>query len=150
MGVAMRAIPMTGGENGGMRKYIIFVRRLFCEWARWKGERMSANGVIRYGNDSFVNTQSRRKAAITLDNPELVMMLAQSRNDVSGYFQIPLIAPQTSYHKRQNIPPYCPAAHHQTSAVTVPFPKNHFHYCSKPTVHPIMNSTTHNISSPPL
>ena len=46
---------------------------------------MTANGIVRYGNDSFANIQSRRQAAITLDNPELVMMLAQSRNDVSAY-----------------------------------------------------------------
>ncbi|EPE30640.1 hypothetical protein GLAREA_03607 [Glarea lozoyensis ATCC 20868] len=34
-----------------------------------------------YGNDTYANTQLRRDAAIKLDNPELVMMLAQSRND---------------------------------------------------------------------
>ncbi|KAF4628122.1 hypothetical protein G7Y89_g10028 [Cudoniella acicularis] len=34
-----------------------------------------------YGNDSYANVQLRRDAAIKLDNPELVMMLAQSRND---------------------------------------------------------------------
>ncbi|TVY85646.1 hypothetical protein LAWI1_G008124 [Lachnellula willkommii] len=34
-----------------------------------------------YGNDSYANTQLRRDAAIKLDNPELVMMLAMARND---------------------------------------------------------------------
>jgi len=34
-----------------------------------------------YGNDSYANIQLRRDAAIKLDNPELVMMLAMARND---------------------------------------------------------------------
>ncbi|TVY57765.1 hypothetical protein LSUE1_G008954, partial [Lachnellula suecica] len=34
-----------------------------------------------YGNDSYANIQLRRDAAVKLDNPELVMMLAMARND---------------------------------------------------------------------
>ncbi|TVY22907.1 hypothetical protein LHYA1_G008115 [Lachnellula hyalina] len=34
-----------------------------------------------YGNDSYSNIQLRRDAAIKLDNPEIVMMLAMARND---------------------------------------------------------------------
>jgi len=34
-----------------------------------------------YGNDSYTNTQLRRAAAVILDNPELLMMHAQARND---------------------------------------------------------------------
>lgn len=37
---------------------------------------------IRYGQDSYASIQLRRDAAIKLDNPELVMMLAMARNDV--------------------------------------------------------------------
>ncbi|KAH8687631.1 hypothetical protein BGZ60DRAFT_394071 [Tricladium varicosporioides] len=34
-----------------------------------------------YGNDSYSSIQLRRDAAVKLDNPEIVMMLAAARND---------------------------------------------------------------------
>jgi hypothetical protein len=37
---------------------------------------------LSYGGDSYEQIQQRREAAIVLDNPELLMMHAQSRNDV--------------------------------------------------------------------
>jgi chitinase len=36
-----------------------------------------------YGNDTYEHVQKRREAAIVLDNPELLMMHAQARFDVS-------------------------------------------------------------------
>jgi hypothetical protein len=36
-----------------------------------------------YGNDTYEQVQKRREAAIVLDNPELLMMHAQARFDVS-------------------------------------------------------------------
>lgn len=37
-----------------------------------------------YGNDTYERVQKRREAAIVLDNPELLMMHAQARFDVSS------------------------------------------------------------------
>ncbi|TVY57337.1 hypothetical protein LCER1_G001772 [Lachnellula cervina] len=47
----------------------------------WDGPRGRFDAKNSYGNDSYANTQLRRDAAIKLDNPELVMMLAMARND---------------------------------------------------------------------
>ncbi|TVY33804.1 hypothetical protein LOCC1_G007706 [Lachnellula occidentalis] len=47
----------------------------------WDGPSGRFDANDSYGNDSYANTQLRRDAAIKLDNPELVMMLAMARND---------------------------------------------------------------------
>lgn len=48
-----------------------------------------ANFGIRYGNDSYEQIQQRRQAAIVLDSPELLVMHAQARNDVSSSSPFP-------------------------------------------------------------
>ena len=44
--------------------------------------RLESDRLYRYGNDTYTNVRLRREAAVILDNPELLMMHAQARNDV--------------------------------------------------------------------
>jgi hypothetical protein len=48
----------------------------------WKGKNAGSDRSSRYGNDTYTNVKLRREAAVILDNPELLMMHAQARNDV--------------------------------------------------------------------
>ncbi len=52
--------------------------------------RQRLTGFVSLGNDSYEQLQQRREAAIVLDSPELLMMHAQARNDVSlGFYLLP-------------------------------------------------------------
>jgi hypothetical protein len=50
----------------------------------FNGELFDADHACRYGNESYTTLVTRREAVYVLDNPELLMMHAQARNDVCG------------------------------------------------------------------
>jgi hypothetical protein len=50
------------------------------------GDSFNTDWACRYGNESYTTLVTRREAVYVLDNPELLMMHAQARNDVCGHY----------------------------------------------------------------